>query len=336
MKRLIPIIILTFLATNLIGQNCADNISQATIFYNQGQFNKAIEKVSPCKTSEDKTERWKAFRLLAMAYLGNEDNAKAREAAREMLKLNPRYKASTLNDPKDLIKLLSSITVIPKLSLGLAFSSGINATIPEITDAFMVTDMTKTYTGRNSFQFGLSSSYQFNENFALNLTVMSSSKSYDIDYSFGNWELEAEEKLTYLNIPIMLRYVPKVKSRVRPFVQAGGFAGFLMYSDNSFYAKFKPSGESYSLEHINSSERRNKVDFGLSGGVGAYYKLGDGQLFFQANYFHSMNNAVKSENRYQYDELLYSYHYLDDDFKLHNITFGIGYSLYLNYKVLND
>jgi hypothetical protein len=70
-----------------------------------------------------------AYRLLAMAYLVNNDKENAQDAVAKMLNLNPTYRPSKLKDPVELIKLISGITVIPKFTLSLAVSAGTNTSL---------------------------------------------------------------------------------------------------------------------------------------------------------------------------------------------------------------
>jgi hypothetical protein len=333
----IPILLMLLSASNdLLAQTCADKLAESALLYESGQFTSVIESVKECTQSADKNEQWKAYRMLALAYLATNEQQQAKGAAISMLKLNPTYKGSSLRDPSELIKLLSNITVIPKFSLGLALSIGTNSTIPKIDNVYMVAEQTKYYQGQNSFQFGVSSAYQINEIFAVDLTVMASSKKYSLDYSFGNWDLNMDENLTYVNLPLELKYIPKIKFPVKPYLKLGGYAGYLLFSSSNFTANYKPASESYSVVNLSSLERRNRLDAGLVGAIGATYKIGAGQAFVQASYFNSMRSAVKGDERYTNKQLLYSYYYVDDDFTLSNLAIGIGYSVFINYKVLND
>jgi hypothetical protein len=330
------LIVFTLFNNNSIAQDCSGKLEQAQNMYEKGQFGELISLIENCTTSPDKNEQWKTFRLLALAHLANNEHEKARDDARNLLKLNPTYKSNKLNDPSELTKLLKSIPIIPKISLGLAFSIGTNTTFPRINDVYSLAQQVKKYEGKNSFQFGISSQYQINKIFAIDATLMVSSKKYQMDYSFGNWDLNMDESLTYLNIPIEFRYYPKINFPIKPFVQVGGYLGYLIFAENDFYANYRPGSESYSLENISSLERRNRLDAGVVGAIGANYKIGAGQLFLHASYFHSMRKAVNGNERYSNNQLVYSYYYIDDDFTLSNVAVGIGYSLFINYKVLND
>ncbi|MFT7592309.1 MAG: hypothetical protein ACI9UJ_002241, partial [bacterium] len=288
--KLSLVVSISFLSvTTSKAQDCNDKIVEAAALYDLGRFNEVIELISPCSDSAiDETERWKSLRLLAMAHLANKDNELAKIAAVKFMEIDPGYKPSTLQDPSDFVKLLNEITVIPKLSLGFGFSLGTNQTLPTISNAYMVdSDQKKVYTGLSKFQVGLSTLYQFNKSYALHASVIVTRKAVDLDHSNNNWSFQMNEKLTYLNIPLTGRYTYNSKSKLKPFVQVGGYGGLLLFGNNSFFAKHIPTGEDYALENVSSMDRRTKIDIGLTGGLGVSYKYRDGQFFIQGNYFRS-------------------------------------------------
>ena len=75
---------------------------------------------------------------------------------------------------------------------------------------------------------------------------------------------------------------------------------------------------------------------GIGTALGITFNLGEGQLFVEANYLHSLTNIVNEAARYQYPDLINTFYYLDDDISLSSISISLGYNLVLNYKVLND
>ena len=331
------VITLTLLlsATSVKAQDCSDKIVEAAALYELGQFNEVVEILSFCSDSAvEERDRWQSLRLIAMAQLANKDNELARKTAIKLLEIDPSYKPSSLKDPSEFVKLLKSITVIPKLSVGLGVSMGINQTLPTVTDAYTVSDQSKVYKGLNKFQIGASSMYQFDKKYAIHTSLIVTRKAVELDHSFDNWSLSMKEKLTYLNLPITGRYTFDINSRFKPFVQVGGYGGLLIFSTNSFFAENIPTGEGYALENVTSIDRRTRIDLGLTGGIGVSYKYGPGQFFLQSNYFRSFTNIMNEDVRYKYNELFYSYFYLDDNVVLHNYSVNIGYSLYLNYKVV--
>lgn len=316
-------------------ESFAEILVKANKAYENGNFSEAISLATSCSIEKALlSDQWKVQRLLTIIYLADGQSDAARSSAEKMLQLNPTYKPNYLKDPAELIKLLKSITVIPKFSLGLALSLGTNSTFPEITKGFVLSDYNKTYTSKNSFQFGLSSGYTLSEHLSIDLGCLATRKTYQIDYALTNWSVTVDEKLTYLDFPLMLKYLLYPRKRWHLTLQGGLYAGFLLFSENNFKAIFTPLNKSYELSNINSANRRNLINYGLVGGVGGTYKIKEGDVYLQVNYYKSMANITDEVSRYTYNELVYNYFYEDDDMKLNNLSVSIGYAFYLNYKIL--
>lgn len=318
------------------GQDCELKIESAVTAYDNGQFKEIINTLEECTKSNDPQIQWKACRLMALAYLEENEMEKARAYGIMMLEINPTYKPNVLKDPSSLIKLLNSITVIPQFSIGLSGALGMNFSRPQILNAYSVSNYSKTYIGKNSYQFGFSAAYQFNRSIAVEAGLQISNKAYDLDYSFGNWTLKSDESLTYARIPLTLIYFPKSSWRVRPYVRAGGYVGRLVAAQNNFNAEFNLDSSEYSLSNVSSMNRRLLFDYGLSGGLGLKTNLGEGHVFLQMNYAQSYANITDASQRYRYSDLIHEYYFVDDDLRLNNVSIEIGYNLYFNYKVIKD
>lgn len=303
--------------------------------YESGNFTTALELATSCSIEQaEMSDQWKAHRLVTMIYLANGQPDLARESAEKMLELNPTYKINYLKDPAELIQLLKSIRIIPKFSLGLAVSLGTNTTFPDITKGYVLSDYTKSYTSENAFQFGLSFGYTLSEHVSIDMGCLATRKAYSIDYSLSNWDVNIEEKLTYIDLPLLVKYLIYPRKSWHITAQAGVFGGYLLFGENNFSATFTPTGKHYNLSNINSGQRRNPFNYGLIGGIGGTYKIAEGDLALQFNYFRSFANITKSSTRYTYNELIYNYFYEDDDIILNNLAITVGYAFYLNYKIL--
>lgn len=316
-------------------ESFAEILVKANKAYENGNFNEAITLATSCSIEKALlSDQWKVQRLLTIIYLADGQSEQARASAEKMLKLNPTYKPNYLKDPAELIKLLKSITVIPKFSLGLAISLGTNSTFPEIIKGFVLSDYSKTYTSQNSFQFGLSSGYTLSEHVQIDLGCLATRKAYQIDYALSNWNVSVDEKLTYLDFPLMAKYILYPRKRWHITLQGGLFAGFLLFGENNFNATYTPQNKLYELSNVNSTSRRNLLNYGFVGGVGGTYKIEEGDLYLQINYYKSLANITNEASRYKYNELVYNYFYEDDDIILNNLSITIGYAFYLNYKIL--
>lgn len=313
----------------------AEILIKANKAYESGNLTEAADLAKSCSFKKALiSDRWKAHRLLAMVYLASNETDLAREAAENMLELNPTYKPSYLKDPAELVKLLKNITVIPKFSLGLALSVGTNTTIPVIDKSYIVSDYRKTYNAHNSFQIGASIGYTINRHLSTELGLQATRKAYGISYEMANYKVEVEEKLTYIEMPLVLKYHIMPTHRINYFVHGGVFGGYLISGFNNFQSTYLPTNEQFEFVNVSTTPRRKRLNGGIVLGGGVSYKVKDGQLFAYVNYFHSFTGIVQPDTRYRYNELVYDYYYIDDDITLNQFSFGIGYSFYLNYKVI--
>jgi hypothetical protein len=335
--RFVPVIVtLLFLtsAQKVQSQNCLENLYTASKLLDGGNTDGCLSYAVPCSyKSNDESVRWQAYRLMSIAYLlkGNTDSA--RVAAENMLDINPTYKPNLLKDPKEFISLLNRIVVIPKFTLGLAFSAGANFTSASISKSYVLSDYLKTYRSLGGRQFGTEIGFSLNPNLLITLGILATQKRYGITYEFTNWKVEISEKLTYLDGLLTAKYIFLPKNRLRPFVQGGFLGGYLLYDQNDFTSTYTPTEQSFKLTKLNAIDRRNRPNIGICGGAGAYYKINQGHISLTINYFHSFSQINDPEKRYNYPEQIYTYFYVDDDIILHNMAVSLGYTYYLNYKV---
>ena len=112
------------------------------------------------------------------------------------------------------------------------------------------------------------------------------------------------------------------------------YAGRLLYSFSDFDAVNPEFDLQYSLQSVSSMNRRRNYDYGFATALGFRYNIGQGYLNANIMYLYSMVSITDPANRYNNPELLYAYYYLDDDIHLHNLSFSIGYSIILDYKVI--
>ena len=160
-----------------------------------------------------------------MAYLAKGDKVEAREFAFKMLDLNPGYSPDPLKDPLDFIKLLKSVDIIPRFSLGLNFSFGVNQTLLDIREVYMVANQDIVYRGGNSLQFGISSRFQLSKSLAIKGIAQVLPKIYEQNMRFDNWQIDVSETLTYLELPLMLSYTPFNKGRLKLDLDGGVLCG---------------------------------------------------------------------------------------------------------------
>ncbi|MCB9252661.1 MAG: PorT family protein [Flavobacteriales bacterium] len=317
-----------------MSQNCTEKIETARIQYESGKMDSTIHLLSECIRSADPEIRFGALRITSLVYLALNDEKKARNLVVEMLRIHPDYSPGVLNNSLEFIRLVNSITVIPKFSLGSNFAIGTNYSLPAIeTQYSILNDHTKKYSGKPNLNISFSGVYHFTENFGLSAEISFLQKNFETDYSTKDLELISEEKLSYGNLILALKIVPNLKRKLIPFIQIGAYAGRLLNARAKFSYKNYETGEIFSLENVNSIQRRSKFDNGLAASAGLTKRFKKGQLVLNCMYLHSFTNITRADTRFDYPDLRRDYFYLDDDLRLNTLMFSLGYSVYLKYRV---
>ncbi len=90
---------------------CADELTEANDAYTFGRFDEAIALLRRCVRQGDASslERQQAYRLLALSYIGKDDDRRARDNVRELLLVNPNYRPDTDQDPPPFIAMLREV-----------------------------------------------------------------------------------------------------------------------------------------------------------------------------------------------------------------------------------
>lgn len=338
-----PIKSIVFLCLILIGlsvpvsvsaQNCEDRVEEARQLYENGQFQAAIDKVKDCSENSDNNTRLGVYRLMAMAYIELSDVRSAKAMAVEILKIEPEYEPSVLYDTPEFIKLLEKINVRPQLSLGANLSLATNFSIPDVTRVFDQVDQDdRTYIGLPGLLSGFEINYSFTENLSVFTYLMVSNQRFATEYSVGTIDLRSEERVTYFLLPFGVRYYLENKTRFTPFGDVGFYYGRLIGSQSSFYYHDNSTDEKYSLEKVESTERRSKWVKGLPIGLGVSTPIGNKILSLRVSYMRSLQNLTNEERRYDFPDLALQYLYLDDDIYLNSWALQLGFNIPLKYKV---
>ncbi len=94
--------------------------------------------------------------------------------------------------------------------------------------------------------------------------------------------------------------------------------------------------ESVIVGNLDASNRRNQWTSGAVVGAGMSYRWGNGNFSLETKYFHSMANITNGAERFKNPSLFYGFYFLDDDLRLNNLAIAVGYSFFLNYKVIKS
>ncbi len=90
---------------------CEESLAQADDHYTFGRFDQAIAQLDRCLNDPTSTteQRQRAYRLLALSHLGQDEPDAARDAVRELLTLQPNYRPDPEQDPPPFIEMLEQV-----------------------------------------------------------------------------------------------------------------------------------------------------------------------------------------------------------------------------------
>jgi len=337
MKTILQLIILLVVSLHVHAQEtCTEKLYRASILYEKGQIDEAINIAVQCTNEQNISERWQAYRLLALCQIVNQKNNDARKFVQKMMEINPTYQASKTKDPLELTQMIKSFKIIPKFTAGLALNVGGNITLPNLKGTFNGADYQKKYTANNSWQMGVSLGYNLNEIISINSGLLVSNKKFSINYSVEQWDISIKENITYMNIPLYAKFTSLPINKFSGFIDVGGYVGRLVNANTDFIRSTTSILGNFSNINLSSENRRNRLDYGFLYGIGAMYNLGKVNLALDVRYYLSYANITNTENRYNTEELFYNYYFIDDDLQLDNLAISFSVNYNINYKIVNS
>ena len=137
-----------------------------------------------------------------------------------------------------------------------------------------------------------------------------------------------QNRLDHLEIPLIIKY-DVTGNKLRPFVQAGIFNAWLINANKSLDITGVDAAAGGTNEFTTgtissgASDLFDKSYWGLLGGAGVHYQLGNVRFNFDVSYRHGMSDVTRPSSRYGSDN--YSgVGEAQDDLRLNNISITFG------------
>lgn len=125
-------------------------------------------------------------------------------------------------------------------------------------------DMKLGYSGAIIYQ------YAFSTRYALQTGVMYENKGATLNTTFLGADIKARADYHYVGIPVLFRVHFMPERKLRPFVNAGGFATYLV--NETTYTRTEFGGDTENDHSSNTGDFR-KFDAGVAGGLGLDYLI---------------------------------------------------------------
>lgn len=140
-------------------------------------------------------------------------------------------------------------------------------------------------------------------------------------------EYKQEQRTDYADLPFIVRY-EIIGDKLRPYVQVGVYYSLLLNATKTV----EITGTDYASGGTNQFSNEAVIVgakdlfdnyWGLMGGVGVYYNLGNVRLVLDASYHKGMSNIANVKNRFSNDRLA-GIGDAQDDLNINNIVISTG------------
>lgn len=141
-------------------------------------------------------------------------------------------------------------------------------------------------------------------------------------------DYEQVQKTEHVVLPLIAKY-DLTQTKLRPYLQAGGFVAFLVNADKSVSISgvdYASGGENeFSTEPIivGAKDLFASTYYGLVGGAGLNYNQGNIRLNLDIMYQYGLTNVTSTKNRYSNDRLS-GVGDVMDDMTMDNIVISLG------------
>lgn len=187
--------------------------------------------------------------------------------------------------------------------------------------------------------------------FLTSLPQVVGNENNPLNTSFNFAQFQFKEIQNWIDLPIMVRYNYEWKKKILPYAYVGVTPNFLLRAklkgvlrrneldgrgggqvlgsdDTEIVITRNIVTDANGVEDNYLSTYRTlraPINVSLVAGVGCKFRVGSNFVFFDIRYNRFLLNAVQIENRYSQKELLYRYGYVDNDFRVDNLSLNIGF-----------
>ncbi len=335
--------ILLFVAFPSLSQEvCSETLTLAADRLDKGKFYEIPDLLEECLNSGGFTEdeEIRAYHLLTLSQLYLDYREKAGEYYLKLLKLSPEHQPNPGADPKELVNFSHLFTTKPLIHL--ITHAGATLTRPHVLVANSMTNSStkkKNYSPKVGIEFAIGAEFLISGNWYLvtELEVVSRSMKVSENHFENSYYQSAVDIVQWeFVLPVMLRYT-FWSGKINPFANVGISPRYVINASAKnqhgnfvdFNGELQPIKESPS---INLSSVRTTLNYSIVGGIGINYKIGISYLTMEMRYTMDMFNTIDVLESTRLDRegsrniKFYSPVYAEDDYRLTNLSFVMGYN----------
>ena len=240
---------------------------------------------------------------------------------------------------------------------------GVNFSNAISQNSYSVFSFTQDYSGGdnekkyNSYtlpglQFGFSAGYEFIRGLSVNILPSYTSYRFSYDNSFSWYDSESPEKqvttsynyetrLQYIDLPLTFKY-ELTTGRFKPYIQAGAYYSFLtdavkkVQSTGIDQASGSDSEINVTELSVGIEERIKKANYGIIGGAGFTYNVGNARIGLEVNYHYGLQNLDNGGLKFHDNQLITGTYDVPDDFSLNNLELSMQIIIPLKFITSKD
>ncbi len=310
--------------------NCAENLRTAQLLFDRGQVEKVPLILAGCMRSGfRREEQIEAYKLLIQSHLLEDEYDRADSVMLSFLKKYPEYQLSQ-TDHQSFASLYNSFIVKPLFKLG--FHIGTNIPFLTFVDENYISPETESSSYSTEF-LNLFTSLELKIPVTGKLDACVEAAWLQTKFTnrekFLGFETVYTERSERLEIPVTAIFpIAKYGRNFTAFVRAGAGAALNL----KVVAKAVTTGTDSNNRIIVSgadldvSGSRIFSDFFLVAGAGIKYKTPGGYISFESRLETGLRNQTVYTGSSESRELACKYSFSDDDFRLNNVNFTLGYT----------
>lgn len=341
--RIILACILVGLAGKISAQDeCELTLVQAIDEFNAGHLYGIPGMLKDCLDKNQNREwRQRAYLLLSETYLLLEDPIGAEQSYLNVLWANPEFVTEETRDPIDLVYLSRKFTATPIFALH-------GYVGPNTSPVHVINDVRiggesytrEKYQLRIGWQVGVGLDYNYNDYLSASVGagfLQTSYKHTTTDLFGVNKDmLEFIDHQGWMTFPLTVKF-SEVKGKLRRYAYVGYAFNYLL-TDNadvevnnrdlkSIQEGKTPEYSSFpkSLSNISMLQNRSRTNGGLLLGCGVKYKYNLDYFYIDGRYSFGLKNIADPSKRYNSVTEGLPFPYVDDDFRMDNLTISVGY-----------
>ncbi|MEQ9300061.1 MAG: hypothetical protein RIF33_15925 [Cyclobacteriaceae bacterium] len=359
MTRILPIAVVliglfisSVQAQDAENARCIQNLNQAEDRYAAGNLQGIGNLLNGCIAADNysKAEKIRAYKLLTLVAIFNDNELLAEENMVNLLKTDPEHEYDRILDPAEFISLYNKFRIQPIFRVGIKFGANLSETN---VIASYNTDNTfsdpKTYSQELGFGGEISVEREFFKYFEGVGSIGYHRRSFSWSQSPFGFEGAADnaadgaslvqENQNWLDGNLAVRAFYRF-NKLYPYVFGG--IGFNYLLSNAETAERGAVSTGANVDLVETGNR-NQLNYSAFGGLGLKYRIGVDFMTLEFRYINGLTDIVDSKNRYpipttfesevgnnttinnQRQDRLFKTGVVDDNFGINSLMVSIGF-----------